>query len=193
MKPMRHLLAASCVCALSTLLLAQAPGAPAANEYGRAPKLGVVPFQGPNGRVRFEYPKSGWQVVPGGSSVLVSLRQKGGEAAVVVEQNKLNQPLAPDDITDLFGQLEADVVKERQPTAANIESKVVEAGGRRFVILTYARQGIKASERVRQYSIPSGSDLFRLTCSAAADKFAKYESVFAHVAASFTVAAPATQ
>ncbi|MFI5178388.1 MAG: hypothetical protein ACHQO8_07495 [Vicinamibacterales bacterium] len=177
----------------AAILSAQTARAPAPGEYGRAPKLETQPFQGPNNRTRFEYPKKDWQAVPGGSSVLVSLAQKKGEAAVVVEETRLNQALAAEDITDLFGQLEADVVKEHQPSATDVQSKVVDAGGRRFVILSYGRKGIAGPERVRQYSFPVGAELFRLTCSAPVPLFARYEPVFAHIAATFTFTAGATK
>jgi len=185
MRNHRRFAAVVLVVAGAVAVLAQAPAAPPPNEYGRAPKLDTQVFQGPTRRIRFEYPKKDWQIVPGGSSVIVSLTQKKGEAAVVVEQTRLNQALAPDDITDLFGQLEAETVKEHQPSAADLQAKVVQASGRRFVILTYGRQGVTGAERVRQYSFPSGTDLYRLTCSAAASQFTKYEPVFAHIAASF--------
>ena len=172
---------------VTAVLSAQAPGVPTPNEYGRAPKLDAQWFQGPNNRIRFEYPKKDWQVVPGGSSVIVTLAQKKGEAAVVVEQNRMNQALAPEDITDLFGQLEADIVKKRQPSANDLQTKLVQTAGRRLVILTYGRKGVAGPELVRQYSIPTGTDLFRLTCSAASAQFMKYEPVFAHIAASFAV------
>jgi hypothetical protein len=171
---------------------AQAPAAPSAAEYGRAPKLETQPFAGPNGRIKFEYPKKDWQIVPGGSSVIVSLAQKKGEAAVVVEQTRLNQALAPDDITDLFGQLESDTVKEHQPSATDLRAKVVDASGRRFIIVDYARKGVAGPERVRQYSFPVGADLYRLTCSAATAQFPRYESVFAHLAATFSVTGAGT-
>jgi len=179
------------VCA-GAIVSAQAPGAPAPSEYGRSPKLDTQAFQVPNSQIRFEWPRKDWQMVPGAGSVIVSLTEKKSEAAVVVERNRLNQALAPDDITDLFGQLEADVVKERQPPATDIQAKVVAAGGRRLVILTYGRNGITGPERVRQYSIPAGSEIYRLTCSAGVKDFSKYEPVFAHIAASFTVAGGGT-
>lgn len=180
---------------------AQDPVAPAAGEYGRAPKLEVVAFESPNRQIRLEYPKKDWQVVPGyntaiipgASTPILTLVQRRRDAAVVIEQTKLHQPLALDDITDLFGQLEADSIRERQPLASDVQSKLVDAGGRRIVILTYGRQGLAGPERVRQYSIPAGADLYRLTCVAAASQFARYEPIFAHVAASFTVTGGATQ
>jgi hypothetical protein len=173
---------------------------PAAGEYGRAPKLEVQQFD--NRQIRFEYPKKDWEIVPrpatavipGATAPIVSVVQRKREAAVVVEQTKLHQPLALDDITDLFSQLEADSIRERQPQATDVRAKLVDVGGgRRLVILTYGRQGVGGPERVRQYSIPAGADLFRLTCVATVGQFGRYEAVFAHVAASFAVASGGTQ
>lgn len=185
----------------ATPLSAQAPAAPAPGEYGRAMKLDTQVFESANKQIRLEYPKRDWEIVPrasatmipGVTSPIVSLVHRRREAAVVIEQTKLHQPLALDDITDLFSQLEVDSVRERQPQASDVKAKLVEAGGRRFVIVTYARQGVGGPERVRQYSIPAGADLFRLTCVAAASQFARYEPIFAHVAASFTATPSGTQ
>jgi hypothetical protein len=179
---------------------AQEVTGPAAGEFGRAPKLEVQQFD--NRQIRFEYPKKDWEIVPrastpvipGATTPIVSVVQRKREAAVVVEQTKLHQPLALDDITDLFSQLEADSIRERQPQATDVRARLVDVGGgRRLVILTYGRPGVGGAERVRQYSIPAGADLFRLTCVATAAQFARYEAVFAHVAASFAVASGGTQ
>jgi hypothetical protein len=159
--------------------------APAPNEVGRAPKLDVQPFVAPGNRIRFEFPKKDWQLVSGGTISIVAVTQKSGQAAVVVEHTKLNAALAPDDITDLFAQLEADQIKQQQPDAADLQSKLVSVGNRRLVIVGYTRRGVTGAERVRVYSVPVGSDLYRITCSAAAQQFARYEQVFAHVAATF--------
>ena len=192
------ILAASVIA--GAVVSAQEATPPAAGEYGRAPKLEVQQFD--NRQIRFEYPKKDWEivtrpttaVVPGATAPIVSVVQRKREAAVVVELTKLHQPLALDDITDLFSQLEADSIRERQPQATDVKAKLVDVGGgRRLVILTYGRQGVGGSERVRQYSIPAGADLFRLTCVATAAQFPRYEAVFAHVAASFAVASGGTQ
>ena len=124
---------------------------------------------------------------------VVSLTQRKREASIVIEMTKLHQPLANEDITDLFSQLEIDSVKARHPLATDVQAKLVEAGGRRLAILTYGRNGMEGPERVRQYSIPYGADLYRVTCFAAAAQFARYEPVFAHVAATFAVTGGATQ
>lgn len=170
-------------------LSAQVPAAPTPDELGRAPKLDVQLFLAPGNRIRFEFPKKDWQLVPGGAVAIVSLVQRAGQAAVVVEHSKLNTALAPEDITDLFAQIEADNVKEQQPGAADVQAKLIAVDRRRLVITTYSRRGVAGPERVRQYSIPVGSDLYRLTCSAATPQFARYEPVFAHVAATFATGA----
>jgi len=158
---------------------------PAPNEVGRAPKLEVQKFVGPGNRIRFEFPKKDWQLVAGGTVSIVSVTQKAGQAAIVVEHTRLNAALAPDDITDLFAQLEAEQIKQQQPDASDVQSKLVSVDNRRFIIVGYTRRGVTGAERVRVYSVPVGSDLYRLTCSASAQQFARYEQVFAHVAATF--------
>lgn len=186
--------------AASAALRAQEAAPPAAGEYGRAAKLEVQQFD--NRQIRFEYPKKDWEIVPrasaavipGATAPIVSVVQRKREAAVVVEQTKLHTALALEDITDLFSQLEADSIRERQPQATDVRAKLVDVGGgRRLVILTYGRQGVGGAERVRQYSIPAGADLFRLTCVAPAGQFARYEAVFAHVAATFAAVSGGTQ
>jgi hypothetical protein len=178
----RRLITLLAVVVASAGLLAQAP---APNEVGRAPKLEVQQYVAPGNRIRFEFPKKDWQIVPGGTVSMVSVTQKAGQAAVVVEHTKLNAALAPDDITDLFAQLEADQIKQAQPDASDMQSKLVSVGNRRLVIVGYTRRGVTGAERVRVYSVPVGVDLYRLTCSAASQQFARYEQVFAHVAATF--------
>jgi len=183
---------------------AQEFGPPAPAEYGKAPKLDVQPFASPTIPVRFEYPRKDWEVVlpksvppaePGASRPIVSIVQRRREAAIVVEQEKLHRPLAEDDLTELFGQLEGDAIHERQPLAKEILPKVVQAGSRRLVIVTYSRQVAYAgTQRVRQYSmLAGGAALFRLTCSAPTAQFSRYEPVFAHVAASFSATGGGTQ
>lgn len=141
-------------------------------------------FKDPGGRFSLEYPKD-WQAVAGAGDVLVTFVQKKSEAAFVVERYRMNQALTPDEITDLFAQIEADVLKERQPKAADVTAKIVDANGQRLIVIDYSRPGLSGPERARQYSFPVGQDLYRLTCSALKNQFAKYDPVFIHVAETF--------
>ena len=151
-------------------------------------KVEYVAFKDPGQQFVLEYPKD-WQAIGGAGDVVVSLAQKKNEAAVIVERFKMNTALAPQDVTDLFAQIETDVLKERQPKATDVASKVVDQNGQRLIVLDYARVGVAGPERVRQYSFPLGQVLYRLTCSAPTVHFAKYDQVFAHIADTFKTAA----
>lgn len=142
-------------------------------------------FKDPSGRFSFEFP-SDWQPVPGAGDVIASFSEPDGEAALVLARFHMNEALAPEEITDLFAQVETDVLRERQPTATDVRARLVTAGGRRFVVIEYGRIGLTRPERVRQYSFPVGDELLRLTCSAGVELFQKYDPIFVHVADSFT-------
>jgi hypothetical protein len=118
------------------------------------------------------------------------------EAALVVQLSRLRQPLQAEDVTDLFAQIEAEGLKESRPQAADVVARAVSEGGKRLVIVDYSRPRLtlpvvpKAStddrERVRQYSYPSGRNLFRVTCIAGLSQFPKYEAIFTSVLKSLT-------
>jgi hypothetical protein len=110
---------------------------------------------------------------------------KNGEGTILVERTIMRQALDPSDITDLFMELEADTLKRRQPTGSQLESRIIEGGGRRIVAIEFTRAGVAGAERARQYSFPIGESLYRLTCAAPAGAFAKFAPVCAHIAASF--------
>ena len=191
MTRLRLLLATSVVLAAGAAVAAQTAQTTTDAWYARNPKLQMIVLQDPSGAYTVEYPKKDWLVLPGGGASLVTLAQKKGEAAVVLERSRLNQALEPSEITDLFAQLEADHVKETQPRSADVRSRVIDAGPRRLAAVQYNRQGQGGPETVRQYSIPVGRTLYRLICISTAARLAKYEALFAHIAASFAAAAPA--
>lgn len=141
-------------------------------------------FMDPAKRFTVEFPKTWrWMVVAGSGEPLITFVEAKSEAAVVVEHARMGQPLAPADITDVFAQAEIDWLKELQPRASGFASKTVTLGGRRLIVIDYTRPGLdKVVETVRQYSIPDGQDLYRITCMSIANLFAKYESTFSSVA-----------
>jgi hypothetical protein len=135
---------------------------------------------------QLDFPKKDWMVLPSSGSVVITLASRKGDAVVVVERTAMRQALASEDITELFAQIEIDAIKERQPKAADFQSKVLASGDRRIVAVQYGRQGVLGAERVRQYSVPIGKELYRVTCISSAAQFALYDPVFAHIAGSFT-------
>ncbi len=150
-------------------------------------KLQMRPLHDTDGRVRLDYPNKDWLVAPGGSDAIVTLTEKRAEAAVFLEVVRLTPPLAPDEITDLFAQIEVETIQERDARATNFTARVLDVSGRRVVVVEYSRQGLLGLERVRQYSYPVGGELYRLICSAPIAKQPKYAPIFAHMAASLTI------
>jgi glucose/arabinose dehydrogenase len=149
-------------------------------------KLQFQPQKAADASVQLDLPKKDWMVLPSSGSVLLVIASRKGDAVVLVERSSLQQPLQAADITDLFAQIETDDIKERQPKSADFQSKVLDSGDRRLVAVQYTRPGVLGAEKVRQYSIPVGKQLYRVTCISRAAQFAAYDPVFAHVAASFT-------
>ena len=142
-------------------------------------------FTDPAKRFSVEFPKDWrWMIVAGSGEALVTFVQPKNEAAVVVERFRLKQPLAQDEITDLFAQIETDVLKENQPKVTDVAAKVATQGKRRLVLIDYTRPGLGERERVRQYSYPVAESLYRVTCMSLASQFAKYDATFAAVAES---------
>jgi pSer/pThr/pTyr-binding forkhead associated (FHA) protein len=106
------------------------------------------------------------------------------------------QPVVPS-----FDDLEKTIAAPRKPEqAASVEvcrivveetvvrETAVSQGPAAKDINDFTRAGTAGPERVREYSITVGNKIYRLTCSAAATEFARYEPVFARVAATFATA-----
>jgi hypothetical protein len=161
-------------------------GAAADPWYARATRPDFQVSRGAEVAFQMEWPRRDWLSLPGGGSLLLAFASKKGDAVVLVEQVPLRQPLQPEDLTELFAQLETEAIKERHPGASDFEPRVIEGGDRRLVAVQFARTGVLGSERVRQYSLPVGRQLYRVTCAAAASQFAAYEPIFAHMAVTFS-------
>ena len=152
----------------------------------RAAKLQVRPQRSADAPLQVEFPTKDWMVLPSSGALVLAAASRKGDAVVLIERSTLRQALDPADITDLFAQIEIDAIKERQPKAADFQSKVLDSGARRLVAVQYSRPGVLGNERVRQYSVPVGTDLYRVTCISSAARFAVYDPVFSHIAASLT-------
>jgi hypothetical protein len=152
----------------------------------RAAKLQVQPQRSADAPLQVDLPTRDWMVLPTSGALVLAAASRKGDAVVLIERSMLRQALDPSDITDLFAQIEIDAIKERQPKAADFQSKVLDSGARRLVAVQYSRPGVLGNERVRQYSVPVGTDLYRVTCISSAARFAVYDPVFSHMAASLT-------
>lgn len=154
----------------------------------RSTKFAVQSLLVPASRLSIDYPKKEWVVLPAGGSTLVRLAEKNGLALVELERVALRQPLRPEEVTELFAEIEADTIRRQYADATGFVSRLAMVGQRRVAMLEYERPGTRTIERVRQYSIPVEATLFRLICAAPAEQFGRIEPVFAHMAASLTMA-----
>ncbi len=148
-----------------------------------AQRGGYNTFTDPSKRYSVEFPRDwNWMVVAGAAEALSTFYHPKREAAIVVERFKMKVVLTQG-ITDFFAQIESDVLKENQPNVMDVNARVVAQGQKRLVQIDYRRPGVGEpgkveDERVRQYSVPVGGNLYRITCASLASQFGKYEVVF---------------
>jgi hypothetical protein len=173
---------------LAASLRASATGQAAAVDpwIARTNSVSFQPQQAPDAPVRVDLPKKDWMVLPASGSMLLVMASRKGDAVVLVEGAVLRQALEPADVTDVFAQIEIDAIKQRQPKAAEFQARVLTLGERRLVAIQYSRPGVLGAERVRQYSMPNGTQLYRVSCISSAALFSVYDAVFSHMAASLT-------
>jgi hypothetical protein len=144
-------------------------------------------YRDPAGRFTLEYPKKDWQVFPGGGSTLATIGGNKGKSSVQIEYFKLNAPIKVDENYDLIVGIETDFVRDRQPGADQIKGAPKRPDLKDIVVLDYVRPGAAGADRIRQYSIINGVNLFRVSCVAPASDFAKLEPVFERIAKSFMI------
>jgi hypothetical protein len=165
----------------------KSPGGGVDPWLAKTTKVQFQMVKAPDAPVQIDVPKKDWIVLPSAGAMVLTLATHKGDAVVVIEKSALRQALEADDITDLFAQIETDAIKERQPKAAEFQSKVLDSGVRRLVAVQYVRPGVLGTEKIRQYSIPIGKQLYRITCISAVGQFASLDPVFSDMAASFVV------
>lgn len=157
--------------------------------YGRIPKTRDFEVaKGPLGKVTIELPKN-WQIVPGYGEILLAAAEKTRNnqpgAAIVLEQSQLQAAINQSDITDELAQAEVGVMRARLPGIKTFERQLKQADNFRFIFIQYSKPGLGGTDHVVQYSIPAGPVMYRLICIVPEAQLTKYQSVFAHVAASF--------
>jgi hypothetical protein len=154
--------------------------------YGPSSKRGdFEPTRAPSTNFGIELPK-GWQIIPGHGSILFTATEKTknnvSSAAIVLEHLQLRSALA---VSATVAEVELTTIREREPSGRDFSQQIKNVAGREFIFIQYTRLGLAGPDRVVQYSILSGSVLYRLICIVSEPQVAKYQSTFAHVAASF--------
>lgn len=172
--------------ALGSFVLPDAVHAQRPRWLGGGKPDDYVTFKPADERFAVDVPKRDWRTVAGAGSVLVVFSEAKSEASVALEHIRLKQSLEPGDITQLFVDLEVESVKERDASADGFRTDLrTDAEGRRIIVIDFTHTGLRGPEQVRQFSLPWGSDLFRLICSAAPTMFERYAPLFDHMAGSF--------
>lgn len=161
----------------------------AASLHAQRP-IPTQPYTDPAGRFTMQYPRRDWQVFPGAGSALVTIGGAKGKASVQVEYFKLREPIKVDENYELIVGIESDFVRDRQPGADQIKGAPMRPDLKDIVVVDYVRPGAGGVDRIRQYSIISGANLFRVSCVAPATEFPKLEATFEQIAKSFVIAPP---
>ena len=184
-------------CGLSTILGAQA------QKPGTKPTQPVKAAQPAPGAVRpgpaagdqrmtvstgftVDYPKKDWSTLVGVGSSAVVLFHKSREAAVAIERTKVRVPLAPNEINDQTATLEIEDWQVRRPLATGFAPQFVDFLGARSILIDFTQPGAEGPEHVRLYTLPRGTDWFRVICTTTQPTFDKYKETFQRIALSVT-------
>jgi hypothetical protein len=169
--------------------VAESQGAPPDPWYSRSSR--PRDFEAPKvllGKFTLELPRN-WPIVAGHGGILFTAaerpRDNRSAAAIVLEQIQLQGTVDAKDVTPALADTEMSLIRDRQPGGQSFERLVKEAEGRRFIFIQYLKPGWTGQDRVVQYSMFAGAVMYRLICIAPAAQIAKYQPLFAHVAASF--------
>ena len=131
-----------------------------------------------------EYPDN-WIQHPSLGNVVVMFSTSRADTSIAVERVRLSQPLVAAEMSDLSANLEAEDIKEQYPDATEIKSVLAAHPTLGRVIRSeYKRPGSAGParpDRVRQFSIPSGSFLYKIIFRAREADFAKQAPLFDHV------------
>jgi hypothetical protein len=144
-------------------------------------------YRDPGSKFVIEYPVKDWKVNPAKGSNVVSFTQKDNEAAVVVDHTKLKLALAKEEIDDVVMKLEVDALKEKDPTARDVNASVAKGPAGPRIVIRYTRNGIAGREQVEQQSIAAGDDLYRVSCSSLVKEQERYQPILSYIASSFSL------
>src|SRR5689334_5159956 len=104
-----------CVVTSIAVVIAAAPASPQVRARPVPP--GFVRLPDSAGRFTVDVPTRDWQTVSGLGMSLLTIIQKSGEALVAIEQTPLPVALGPDEMSDLFVELETDATRARNRDA----------------------------------------------------------------------------
>jgi hypothetical protein len=133
-----------------------------------------------------DYPKKDWQPLVGAGSSLVVFAHKTHEATVAIERKKVEHPLAQNDITDQTATLEIDDWQGRRPLSTGFSHQFLDLAGARLIVIDFSQPGPQGPEHVRMYTLPRGTDWYRVVCTTTQASFEKYKDTCHRIALSLT-------
>jgi hypothetical protein len=117
---------------------------------------------------------------------VVVLFHKSREAAVAIERTKTPVPLAPSEITKQTADLEIEDWQVRRPIPPDVTHQFVDFNGMRSILIDFNQPGAQGAEHVRLYTLPRGTDWFRVICTTTQATFDKYKETCHRIALSVT-------
>ena len=187
------------ICGQSSILGAQPPkpgvkpapptqaGQPAAGAVRPGPASGDQRMTVSTG-FTVDYPKKDWNTLVGVGSSVVVLFHRSREAAVAIEKTKVRVPLAINEINDPTASLEIEDWQLRRPLATGFSHQFVDFIGARSILIDFTQPGAQGPEHVRLYTLPRGTDWYRVICTTTQPTFDKYKETFQRIALSVTPA-----
>jgi hypothetical protein len=148
-------------------------------------------FKDPGGRFEFEYPTKDWRELSSAATLAIIARNDGATVAIDLSRMALARPLTAEAF-DTLAEVEIDGLKERHPQAKDFKFELIETKGGRGVLIRYASLGTKGPERVIQYTMPVGLDLYRVIAVVPEMLLSKHEPVLLHMIQSFQMTTRST-
>jgi hypothetical protein len=163
--------------AISGAQVAKAPAAPKLPAVNRLTTLSGFTV---------EYPKKDWQVLVGTGSSLVVFAHKTREATVAIERTRVEHPLAPSELTPQTAKLESEDWLTRRPEATGFTSRILDWAATKIIVIDFTQPGPQGPEHVRMYTMPRGSDWYRVVCTTTQVSFEKHIDTCHRIALSLT-------
>ena len=133
-----------------------------------------------------DYPKRDWQPLVAVGSSFVVLFHKSREAAVAIERTKVPVPLAMNEIIDQTATIEIEEWQKRRPLTTGFSHQFIDFLGQRSILIDFTQAGSQGPEHVRLYTLPRGTDWYRVICTTTLPTFDKYKETFQRIALSVT-------
>jgi len=151
-------------------------------------------YRDPAGRFEFDYPTKDWKTLAGAGTALAQFARNDGGATFAIDHTQLSNTIPSSDLAyTTMAEVEVDDLKARSPQNKNFTSELVETKGGRGALIKYTQAGAKGPERVMQFSIPLGKELFRVIGTVPESQAVKHEATVLHMIESFKAPAGTTE